>query len=121
MTFHVCQEVMMKHHARAARAHFAFAACYAIPLAMLLVAIHLFGKGIDWRVPAGMAGLLVAHLLIGWGAWRAHNWARVLTLALAFPALLAVPLGTLVAILLISCCWPAWESRRAPAFPAGVQ
>lgn len=109
----------MKHHARAARAHFAFAACYAIPLAALLAAIHLFGKGVDWRLPACVAGLLAAHLLIGWGAWRARNWARVLTLALAFPALLAVPLGTLAAILLISCCWPAWERRSGAGLPTG--
>lgn len=105
----------MKHHAKAARAHFAFAACYAVPLAALLAAICVFGKAIDWRVPGFVAALAVAHLLIGWGAWRARNWARVLTLALAFPALLAVPLGTLAGILLISCCWPAWERHGAPA------
>lgn len=101
----------MKHHAKAARAHFAFAACYAVPLVALLAAIHLFGKGIDWRLPALAGALAIAHILIGWGAWRARNWARIVTLALAFPALLAVPLGTLMAILLISCCWPVWNGR----------
>lgn len=101
----------MHNHTKAARAHFTFAVLYAIPPVALLVA-SLAGSTPDARLPALAASLALAHGLIGWGAWRARNWARVATLALAFPALLVVPLGTLVAILLISYCWQAWHGMR---------
>ncbi|WP_338767636.1 hypothetical protein [Massilia sp. METH4] len=108
----------MHNHIKAARAHFAFAGFYIALLLALLYMARVIDNGIDWHVPCVVAGLVLAHALIGWGAWYAHNWARLLTLAFAFPALLAVPLGTLVAILLISCCWTAWETRdTSPGLP----
>ncbi|GGX98829.1 hypothetical protein GJV26_16065 [Massilia dura] len=111
----------MKHHARAARAHFAFAVLYAVPLAALLAVAPLTGRQ-PATLPAVFAAMLViVHLFIGWGAWRARNWARLTTLALAFPALLAIPLGTLVAILLISYCWQAWDDRSSPSAPRGIR
>lgn len=111
MTIPSLQEVTMKCHTKAARAHFIFAAVYSLPLAALLASAALIGVEPDWRLEAFVALLVVAHLLVGWGAWRARNWARVITLAFAFPALLVVPLGTLMAILLISYCSPAWTGR----------
>ncbi len=111
----------MKHHARAARAHFAFAACYAVPLLALLVVAPLTGRQPDMLPAAFVAMLAIAHLFIGWGAWRARNWARLMTLALAFPALLAIPLGTLVAILLISYCWQGWDGHGSPSGPRGIR
>lgn len=103
----------MKNHTKAARAHFIFAAGYALPCLALLTAGSLLGKEIAWQLPASVAALSAAHGLLGWGASLAKNWARILTLALALPALLAVPLGTLVAIQLISYCWLEWNDRDA--------
>lgn len=103
----------MKNHTKTARAHFVIAALYAVPLiGLLVIAPRVVGEP-DWQPAGFVAALVFGHALMGWGAWRAKNWARVLTLALAFPALLAVPLGTLLAILLISYCWPAWDGRIA--------
>lgn len=102
----------MNNHTKAARAHFAFAILYATPPMVLLAVAALTGSQPDARLPALAAFLATAHGVIGWGAWRAKNWARVSTLALALPALLAVPLGTLVAIQLISYCWQAWHGAR---------
>ncbi|WBS02537.1 hypothetical protein OU994_30575 [Pseudoduganella sp. SL102] len=101
----------MRNHTRAARAHFIFAGCYALSGGALLVAGPLLGVEIGWHLPACVGALAVPHAVMGWGAAKAKNWARVLTLVLAFPALLAVPLGTLVAIQLISYCWLAWDGR----------
>lgn len=107
----------MKNHTKTARVHFIFAAAYALPCIALLAA-DLLGREIAWPWPAGLAALVVAHGLVGWGASLASNWARIVTLALALPALLAVPLGTLVAIQLISYSWLRWDGRDAsPAFP----
>jgi hypothetical protein len=111
----------MKNHTKAARAHFIFAGCYALPVAVLLVAGPVLGFQIDWRIPACIAALVAAHALMGWGAVYAKNWARVLTLMLAFPALLAVPLGTLVAIQLISYCWLGWDGCDAMPALSGLR
>lgn len=125
MTFHLLQEATMKNHTKAARAHFIFAGCYALPCVALLVAGPLLGIEIGWQLPASAAALSAAHAVMGWGAAQAKNWARVLTLVLAFPALLAVPLGTLVAIQLISYCWLGWNGRGAslalPGFPMAAK
>ncbi|MBB3220391.1 hypothetical protein [Pseudoduganella umbonata] len=109
----------MKNHANAARAHFIFAGCYVLPVIVLLAAGPLLGIEIGWQLPACAAALAAVHAMMGWGAAKAKNWARVLTLVLAFPALLAVPLGTLVAIQLISYCWLGWDGRRALPALAG--
>ena len=53
------------------------------------------------------------YALVALNVRKGKNWARILTLALAMPALLAVPLGTLVAIQLISYCWLEWNDRDA--------
>lgn len=103
----------MKNHAKAARAHFIFAGGYTLLVVASLVASPLLAIEIAWELPACIATLAAVHALMGWGAAQAQNWARVLTLVLAFPALLAVPLGTLVAIQLISYCWLGWDGRGA--------
>jgi hypothetical protein len=110
----------MKNHTKAAHAHFIFAGCYALPVVALFVAGPVLGMNIDWRIPACIAALVAVHAWMGWGAANARNWARVLTLVLAFPALLAVPLGTLVAIQLISYCWLSWDGRDALLPLAGL-
>lgn len=103
----------MKNHAKAARAHFIFAGCYALACIALFVTGAVLDIAMGWRLPASLAALAAAHGAMGWGASRARNWARVLTLVLALPALLAVPLGTLVAIQLVSYCWLGWDGRCA--------
>ena len=108
----------MKNHTKAARAHFVFAAAYALPCTVLLLAGLLPGREIAWQLPTALAALSALHGVLGWGASLAKNWARVLTLALALPALVAVPLGTLVAIQLISYCWLAWQDRGCLPLPA---
>lgn len=104
----------MKNHTKAARAHGIFAGCYVFACVALLGAAAMLGIQIDWPLPAGIAALAGLHAAMAWGASKAQNWARVLTLVLALPALLAVPLGTLVAIQLVSYCWLGWDGRGAP-------
>jgi hypothetical protein len=101
----------MKPHLKAARGHIAFAVFYIV-LGVFLFCIVPAGSDIAWTSVAGLAAVAVIHALLGWGAWLAKNWARVVTLCLAFPMLLMAPLGTLAAILLISYCWTAWDGQR---------
>jgi hypothetical protein len=98
-------------HLKTARGHFGFAAWYAL-IATVLLVMTPAGAGIRWEAPGWLGAALLLHLVLGWGACGARNWARSITLWMCFPLLAVVPLGTLAAIQLISYCGPAWGSKR---------
>jgi hypothetical protein len=103
----------MKNHVKTARGHCIIALCYVLLATLLLWATP--GKAdIDWHLVVLFAVGVAAHCLLAWGAWRARNWARSLTLFLAFPLLLVAPFGTLAAILLISYCGAVWAPAVSP-------
>lgn len=104
----------MKNHVKTAHGHCMIAVFYMILAAALLWATPGHAD-IDWQLVVLLGIVVSSHGVLGWGAWRAKNWARSLTLFLAFPLLLLAPFGTLAAILLISYCGSGWGSGSVPA------
>ncbi|WP_145652507.1 hypothetical protein [Pseudoduganella lurida] len=99
-------------HLKTARGHAGFAVWYAL-LAMLLLVMVPETASPSWWAVAMLGAAMLLHLVLGWGARRAHGWARSVTLWMCFPLLAVVPLGTLAAIQMISYCWRGWERQSS--------
>ena len=66
---------------------------------------------------------LIAHAIMAWGCSRSKDWARVGSILLFVPLLIAIPIGTIIGIYVINKCKDKWivksynSSALAEAFP----